>query len=250
MSCFRWFRNPPFPFVDGARSRDKPLKKPARCAALIFDRLKRKTGMHVVYDYRYVIACSSLPGEFKREFRKLARGKVDRKYDRRTGANYPVSPETQCYRVAELLDGFEALRAGGFALQTPWNFQGKHLSYLIAWWRAQEPTWYDQTKLVHWRQFLLWIRKRTLLALLNSTVRAEASCGHKTPAPVAVVPARGGAAIPVLAYDTVLSALTEHRGNLRKAARALGTTTRAVSQAFTEDSPSEKQLPSSIRILT
>jgi Transcriptional regulator containing GAF, AAA-type ATPase, and DNA binding domains len=206
--------------------------------------------MQVVYDYRYVIACSSLPGEFKREFRKLVRGKVNWKYDRRTGANYAVSPETQCRRVAELMDGFEALRAGGFALQTPWNFQGKHLSYLIARWSAQDATWYDQAKLVHWREFLLWIRKRTLLALLNSTVRAQAPYGDKSPAVAAVVPARGGPAIPVLTYDNVLSALTEHRGNLRKAARALGTTTRALSQAFTEDTPSEKQLSSGIRILT
>ncbi|ANB71514.1 hypothetical protein AYM40_03375 [Paraburkholderia phytofirmans OLGA172] len=206
--------------------------------------------MQVVYDYRYVIACSSLPGEFKREFRKLVRRKVNWKYDRRTGANYPVSPETQCRRVAELMDGFEALRAGGFALQTPWNFQGKHLSYLIARWSAQDATWYDQAKLVHWREFLLWIRKRTLLALLNSTVRAQTAYGDKSPAVAAVAPARGGPAIPVLTYDNVLSALTEHRGNLRKAARALGTTTRALSQAFTEDTPSEKRLPSGIRILT
>ncbi|WP_243658196.1 hypothetical protein [Paraburkholderia sp. BL9I2N2] len=208
-----------------------------------------KTNMHVVYDYRYVIACSSLPGEFKREFRKLVRGKVNWKYDRRTGTSYPVSPETQCRRVAELLDGFETLRAGGFAPQTPWNFQGKHLSYLIAQWSAQEPGWYDLAKLVHWRQFLLWIKKRTLLALLNSTARADASCDHNAPHEVAVVQAWRGAAIPVLSYDKALSALTEHRGNLRKAARVLGTTPRAVAQAFTEDRPSEKQVPAGIRIL-
>ncbi|MFM0414793.1 hypothetical protein [Paraburkholderia aromaticivorans] len=206
--------------------------------------------MQVVYDYRYVIACSSLPGEFKREFRNLVRRKVNWKYDRRTGANYPVAPETQCRRVAELLDGFEALRAGGFALQTPRNLQGKHLSYLIGQWSAQDATWYDQPRLVHWREFLLWIRKRTLLALINSTVRAQMAYGDKSPAVATVAQARGTPAIPVLTYDKVLSALTEHRGNLRKAARALGTSTHALSQAFTEDPPSEKQLPSGIRILT
>jgi hypothetical protein len=106
-----------------------------------------------------------------------------------------------------------------------------------------------QPNLVHWRQFLLWIKKRTLLALLDSTARADASCDHNAPPEVAVVQAWRGAAIPVLTYDKALSALTEHRGNLHKAARALGTTPRAVAQAFTEDRPPERQLPAGIRIL-
>lgn len=67
--------------------------------------------MYALYDYQYVIACSSLPLEFRREFRGLARGRVTSTYDRRMGAKDRVPTETQCRRVPEELAGFEALRA-------------------------------------------------------------------------------------------------------------------------------------------
>ena len=206
--------------------------------------------MHVVYDYRYVIACSSLPRDFKRDFRKLVRGKVSSTFDRRTGAQYPVSPETQCRRVAALLEGFEVLRAGGFAPQTPWNLQGKHLRFLISRWSAQELTSPDLAeKLVHWRQFVLWIRKRALLALLSAPVRAGESCvdNEHVQRPAVVPYARPN--IPVLTYDKAMAALTEQRGNLRNAARALGTTTHALCQAVTEGRPRDEQIPG-LKILT
>lgn len=96
--------------------------------------------MYALYDYRYVIACSSMPLEFTREFRRLARGRVTSTYDRRTGAKDPVPAETQCRRVAEVLAGFEVLRAGGYALQMPRNFSSKHLRFLISLWSVQQLT--------------------------------------------------------------------------------------------------------------
>jgi hypothetical protein len=207
--------------------------------------------MYVLYDYRYVIACSNLPPEFRREFRRLARGRVRSTFDRRTGTESPVPDETQCHRVAELLAGFEALRASGYAPQTPHNFQGKHLRFLIARWSAQRLTPTDAVaKLEHWRQFLLWIRKRALLTLLILPVPAgEAGVEEKDDS----IP--GSAAcmrpdIPVLTSEKAMEALTEHRGNLRKAARALGTTTHAVCQALNEGRPPRKQLPPGLTILT
>jgi hypothetical protein len=55
--------------------------------------------------------------------------------------------------------------------------------------------------------------------------------------------------IPVLTYDKAMAALTEQRGNLRNAARALGTTTHALCQAVTEGRPREEQIPG-LKILT
>ncbi|MEX3900102.1 hypothetical protein [Paraburkholderia sp. BR10954] len=205
--------------------------------------------MYVLYDYRYVIACSNLPSEFRREFRRLARGRVKSTFDRRTGTKTPVPDETQCRRVAELLAGFEALRASGYAPQTPLNFQGKHLRFLVARWSAQRLTSEDAAeKLEHWHQFLLWIRRRALLTLLILPVPArEAGVDEKDER------IRGSAAcmrpdIPVLTRDKAMEALTEHRGNLRKAARALGTTTHAVFQALNEGRPPRKELPPGLTI--
>lgn len=206
--------------------------------------------MHVGYDYRYVIACSSLPGEFKGEFRKLVRGRVNSTFDRRTGARYPVSAETQCRRVAALLQGFEVLRAGGFAPQTPWNLQGKHLRFLIARWSAQELTSPDLAeKLVHWRQFVLWINKRALLALLSAPLPTGAPRVGKEHARSSAPATYGLPDIPVLTHDKAMAALTEQRGNLRKAARALGTTTHSVCQAVTEGRPRQEPIPG-LKILT
>lgn len=61
--------------------------------------------MYALYDYRYVIACSSLPLEFRREFRRLARGRVTSTYDRRTRAKDPMPAETQCRRAASPRSG-------------------------------------------------------------------------------------------------------------------------------------------------
>ncbi|CAH2801757.1 MAG: FIG00457213: hypothetical protein [uncultured Paraburkholderia sp.] len=132
--------------------------------------------MYVLYDYRYVIACSRLPYEFRRGFRRLARGRVTSTYDWRTRAKEAVPAETQCRRVAEVLLGFEALRAGGYALQTPWNFRAKHLQALLNRWSTQRLTSEEAAeRLGHWCEFFRWIRKPQLTVLMNAPVTVAVS---------------------------------------------------------------------------
>ena len=207
--------------------------------------------MYVLYDFRYVIACSSLPHEFRREFRRLARGRVTSTYDWRTRAKDPVPAETQCRRVAEVLAGFEALRASGYALQTPWNFGSKHLRVLINRWSTQRLTSEEAAeRLEHWRQFLQWIRKRQLIALLSAPLTAGASSVESRHVQCSHAAAYSRPDIPMLTSDKAMEALTEHRGDLRKAARALGTTTHSVCEALNDGQPREKPLPPGLTILT
>ncbi|MFL9865264.1 hypothetical protein PQR67_13895 [Paraburkholderia fungorum] len=153
--------------------------------------------------------------------------------------------------MAEVLAGFEVLRAGGYALHTPRNFSGKHLRFLISVWSVQQLTSQEVAeRLEHWRQFLLWIRKRVLIALLNMTLVTDASsvqdeylrCSH------AATYSRPD--IPVLTRDKAMEAIMEHRGNLRKAARALGTTKHSVCEALREGRPQDRQLVPGLTILT
>jgi hypothetical protein len=207
--------------------------------------------MYVLYDYRYVIACSRLPYEFRREFRRLARGRVTSTYDWRTRAKDAVPAETQCRRVAEVLMGFEALRASGYALQTPWNFRSKHLQVLISRWSTQRLTSEEAAeRLQHWCEFFRWIRKPQLIVLMNAPLTAAASRVGGKPVQYSDASVYSRPDIPVLTSEKAMDALTEHRGNLRKAARALGTTTHAVCEALNEGRQTAEQFPPGLTILT
>jgi hypothetical protein len=189
--------------------------------------------MYVVYDYRYVITCSSLPGPFKHEFRKLIRSRIGGQLDPRTGALCPIPEEMQCHRVAVLLHGFQTLRKGGYALQSPWSLQGKHLRYLLQRWSREGIDAREvDARIAHWRVFVRWIGKHALLAPLELPAPAAGTGIGQSPAsseqPVAPID------IPVLTREKVMAVLDAHRGSLHKTAHVLGTSTRMVCLAVTE----------------
>ena len=201
--------------------------------------------MQAVYDYRYVITCSTLPAVFKREFRKLVRNRIDSSLDVRTGRCYAVPAEVQCRRVAVLLEGFRVLRAGGFTPETPWNLKSKHLHYLRSRWSTEGlPEQAVAERLRHWREFVVWINKLGLLPILSLFPRETAPRSRHTRAPGgALVHDNTLPAIPVLTEAIVMAALTEHRGSLRRAAYALGTTTAAVCHALTGGRARDEAIP-------
>lgn len=190
--------------------------------------------MYAIHDYRYVITCSTLPRTFKSEFRKLIRSRIGKGFDPRTGATFLISNETQCRRVAVLLHGFQTLRAGGFAPQSPWNFRSKHLHYLIGRWLSEGVDHQELTdRITHWRLFVRWIGKYVLLDELKiPAVDARAGDGSATIRHLA-----SPIDIPLLTREKVMEVLFEHRGDLRKTARALGTSTRMVALAVSEGRP-------------
>jgi hypothetical protein len=104
-------------------------------------------------------------------------------------------------------------------------------------------------RLEHWRQFLLWIGKRVLIALLNTPLITGASSVQNEYLRCSHAAAYSRPDIPVLTRDKAMEAIMEHRGNLRKAARALGTTTHSVCEALREGRPQEQLVPG-LTILT
>ncbi|MFM0692213.1 hypothetical protein PQQ64_07930 [Paraburkholderia graminis] len=207
--------------------------------------------MYVHYDYRYVIACSTMRREMRREFRNLVRGKVRVTCDRRTQTVTPVSAEGQCRRIAELLEGFEALRSSGFALQSPWNFKTKHLRFLIDRWSTQQMTREERAEQYeHWCQFLLWIRKQQLISLLNDSMRTLNSTGTNGSRPGMHAVAYARPVIPILTREKIMEVLDDQRGSLTRAACALRTSTRFIYEVLGEGQPPEKQLPPGLTILT
>ncbi len=153
--------------------------------------------------------------------------------------------EAQCRRVAVLLEGFRVLRAGGFTPETPWNLKAKHLHYLRARWSTEGlPEHAVADRLRHWREFVVWTNKRALLPILSLFPREAAPRSRDTRARSGeLVHDNSPIAIPVLTEAIVMAALTEHRGNLRKAARALGTTTAAVCHALTGGRARDEAIP-------
>ncbi|WP_042320195.1 hypothetical protein [Paraburkholderia caledonica] len=206
--------------------------------------------MTIHYDYRYVIACSGLPEQFRRDLRGLASGRITTTYDYRTRIKERVSPEAQCRRIAEIAEGFEALHSSGYALHSPWDFRGKHLQLLIDRWSAQHMTPGERAeRCEHWCQCLLWIRKRQLISLLNAWIRTRASPRENDSRRCTHVVGYVRPAIPILTREKVLEVLTEQRGSLRRAARALGTTTHSICEVLREGRSPETQLPPGLTIL-
>ncbi|GAB7522590.1 hypothetical protein [Paraburkholderia sp. 2C] len=201
--------------------------------------------MYAVHDYHYVITCSSLPRAFKTEFRRLIRSRIKKGFDPRTGASFPLSTETQCRRVAVLLHGFQVLRAGGFALQTPWNFRSKHLRFLIGRWLSEGVGGRDLTdRVTHWRLFVRWIGKYALLDefKIPPVDAGAADSSHVTDHKASIIE------IPLLTREKVMEVLCEHRGDLRKTARTLGTSTQVVALVVSEGRPLPA-VPSGLSIL-
>jgi len=191
--------------------------------------------MYVVYDYRYVITCSSLPRSFKYELRKLLRGRIGKKLDPRTGAYCPIPEEVQCRRVAVLLQGFQTLRKGGYALQSPWSLQGKHLRYLQECWSREGIEARElAARIAHWRVFVRWIGKHALLAQLEVLAPAAGTGMSLDQSPTSSEQPAAPIDIPVLTRERVMAMLDAHRGSLHKTAHALGTSTRMVCLAITE----------------
>lgn len=206
--------------------------------------------MNIHYDYRYVITCSKLPKDVRREFRRLVRGRVTVTYYSRTRIETPLSTEAQCRRIAEVLEGFEALRSSGFALHSPWNFGSKHLRFLIDRWSTQQMTGKQcAERFEHWCQFLLWIRKRQLISLLNASMRTLTSPRANDGRGGTQVGGYARPAIPILTREKIMEVLDEQRGSLMRAARALGTSTRSIYEVLGEGQPPEKQLAPGLTIL-
>jgi Integrase len=79
-----------------------------------------------------------------------------------------------------LVTGFKELRAGGYALTSPWSVREKHIRYLMHLWvdkSGQGPT-VVLSKLTHWRNLARKMRKTQLLAIVEDYIKKPGGYGR------------------------------------------------------------------------
>jgi hypothetical protein len=72
-----------------------------------------------------------------------------------------------------LITGFKELRAGGYALSSPWYVREKHIRYLVHLWvdKSGQGSSVVLSKLTHWRDLTKKMRKAQLLAIVEDYIK-------------------------------------------------------------------------------
>ncbi|WP_216857711.1 Fis family transcriptional regulator [Burkholderia sp. S171] len=79
-----------------------------------------------------------------------------------------------------LITGFNELRAGGYALSSPWYVREKHIRYLMHLWidkSGQGPP-VVLSKLTHWRNLAKKMRKAPLLEIVDDYIKKPSGYGR------------------------------------------------------------------------
>jgi len=90
------------------------------------------------------------------------------------------SDKTSESPIQILITGFKELRAGGYALTSPWYVREKHIRYLMHLWvdkSGQGPP-VVLSKLTHWRDLAKKMRKAPLLAIVDDYIKKPSGYGR------------------------------------------------------------------------
>jgi hypothetical protein len=90
------------------------------------------------------------------------------------------SDKTSESAIEVLIAGFNELRAGGYALSSPWYVREKHIRYLMHLWvdkSGQGPP-VVLSKLTHWRDLAKKMRKAPLLAIVEDYIKKPSGYGR------------------------------------------------------------------------
>jgi hypothetical protein len=83
------------------------------------------------------------------------------------------SDKTSESPIQILVTGFKELRAGGYALSSPWYVREKHIRYLVHLWvdKSGQGSSVVLSKLTHWRDLTKKMRKAQLLAIVEDYIK-------------------------------------------------------------------------------
>jgi integrase len=128
--------------------------------------------MRVVLSYTNVLEKANLPARLKEELHKLFEKHLIHVHSKTRVTSNAISLKTQQRRVTNLIAGFKELRAGGFALETPWNVGEKHIRYLVNLWVLEKklsPGTVDN-RLTYWRTLAGWMKKNQLVGTVDDYI--------------------------------------------------------------------------------
>ncbi len=128
--------------------------------------------MKIVVQHSSALVASGLPLRFRADLGKLFDVNLALPHSKTRRTKNVVSFITQERRVVNLIAGFKELRAGGFALETPWNLREKHIHYLVNLWvnvKKQEPGTVEN-KITYWRTLASWMKKPQLVRTMDDYI--------------------------------------------------------------------------------
>jgi integrase len=131
--------------------------------------------MAAILNVRAIVNSYGFGPEFRDALLNLFDENVARVHSTTRISNRALSIKTQEYRAAKLCKAFKELRAGGFALQTPWSLKHKHVKYLVdSWIAAGQSGGTIENKLTYLRALSQWMGKTNLIGALDDYVDRQA----------------------------------------------------------------------------
>jgi hypothetical protein len=129
--------------------------------------------MKVTFNHLRALDRSALPKRLREELQKLFEKNLAQALRKNRQGSGVIALRTQERRLVSLIAGFEELRAGGFALETPWNIGQKHIVYLVKLWvceKCQAPGTVEN-KLSYWRALADWMKKPGLVGTVDDYIK-------------------------------------------------------------------------------
>jgi Integrase/Bacterial regulatory protein, Fis family len=129
--------------------------------------------MKVVFNYLRALDRCNLPKRLKDELEKLFEKHLAQTLRKSRQSSGAIALRTQERRLVSLIAGFEELRVGGFALESPWNIGQKHIAYLVKLWvgeKNQAPGTVEN-KLSYWRSLAEWMKKPGLVGTVDDYIK-------------------------------------------------------------------------------
>jgi integrase len=123
--------------------------------------------MKVQLSYLAFMENAGLPQRLTNELSELFHRHLSKSHSKTRDSSNAID------RVQSLIAGFRELRKGGFAIQSPWNLAGKHISYLMDLWvneKKQSPGTVDN-KLTYWRTLAAWMKKHQLVGIMDDYIK-------------------------------------------------------------------------------
>lgn len=127
--------------------------------------------MAAILNVRAVVNGYALAPEFRDAMLRLFDEHVAEIHSGTRISNKALSIKTQERRATALCKSFVELKAGGFALQSPWSLKAKHVEYLVKHWVGSGQSGGTiENKLTYLRAIAQWMGKSNLVGTLADYV--------------------------------------------------------------------------------
>ncbi|CAE6831173.1 hypothetical protein R69746_06507 [Paraburkholderia aspalathi] len=127
--------------------------------------------MAAILNVRAIVRGYGLAPEFRDALLRLLDQHVAEIHSTTRISRKALSIKTQEKRTTVLCKAFMELKAGGYALQSPWSLKGKHVDYLVRAWVAKgQRGGTIENKLTYLRAIAQWMGKANLVGTLADYV--------------------------------------------------------------------------------